>query len=121
MNGFGKISSSLLAVTGRHFHCSNGGRGPSEICQPALKTCLRKEDSKEMYVDNEMFPTQRNISNELFPKINTESRSTRIPKSSSWIVVLISTSSVNAHSCNSDIHVIVTVSLSYLVICHSLS
>ena len=36
--------------------------------------------------------------------------------------VLISTSSFNACSCNSGgIHVIVTVSLNHLVICHSLS
>ena len=71
-----------------------------------------------------MFPNQINISNEVFKfqKINTESTSTMIPKLSSWIVVLVSTSSVNACSCDSgDIHVIVTVSLSYLVICHNLS
>ena len=45
-----------------------------------------------------------------------------IPKLSSWIVMLISSFSVNACSCSSgDIHVIVTVNLSYFVICHSLS
>ena len=43
-------------------------------------------------------------------KIDTESRSTITPKLSSWIVVLISTSHVNACSCNSGIiYVIVTV------------
>ena len=68
MNGSGKISSSPLACTGKHLHCSNGGRGPSEICQPSLKTGLKREDSKEIYVDNEMFPPQRNISNEIFPE-----------------------------------------------------
>ena len=101
MNGSGKIPSSLLAGTGNDLHCCNGGIGPSDICQPALQNCLRRQDSKEMYIDNEMFPNQINISYEGFPK-NPESRSTIIPKVSSWIVVLISTSSVDACSCNTE-------------------
>ena len=92
MNGSGKISSSLLAGTRNDLPCCNGGRAPSEICQPALQNCLRREESKEIFVDNETFPNQTDISYESFPKnLNTESRSTMIPKFSSWIVVLIST------------------------------
>ena len=68
MNGSGKISSSPLDGTGNELHCCNGDRRPSEICQPTVQNCLRREDSKEINMNNEMFPNQIKISNEVFPK-----------------------------------------------------
>ena len=65
------------------------------VCHGCFPFILR---DAEMYVDTEMFPSQINIS-EFFPKkIYSESKSTMIPKLSSWIVMLISSSSVNACS-----------------------
>ena len=61
-------SLTLSTNTKNDLHCCNGGRGPSEIYLPALQNCLRREDSEEIYVDNEMFPNQINILSEFFPK-----------------------------------------------------
>ena len=54
-------------TTKNDLHCCNGGRGSSEIYQPALQNYLRREDLEEIYVDNEMFPNQINILSEFFP------------------------------------------------------
>ena len=69
-------------TTKNDLHCCNGGRGPSEIYQPALQNCLRREDSEEIYVDNEMFPNQINILSDQ-KNAYSVSRSTMIPKLSS--------------------------------------